>query len=340
MDLATYSKVLKCNTVEELQSILQEYNLTIHSEREDGISLLHSFALIGSYEVCKYLCSNGARPTILSQDNSTVFHSAVKAKSASEDAERANILKLFLDKDDAEVDLNQRNTSGWTALKLATRRSLEKCVEILLSNGADPNIADNEQFTSLHNSVTSVDIMKLLLTKCTDINAKNNKGETPLYIAVEKGSYECAMSLLEHNADPNIGDNEGLFVRLFIDSTFSVQRRCYLWCVSVVNRIHFSHNCFNVFCCSPDVTPLFLATKDGNLKLTEVLVKAGASINACGAKQNISPLHWAAHKENDKMALFLIENGADILLADNEGRTPISMASPALAEQMIGKCYY
>jgi len=84
------------------------------------------------------------------------------------------------------------------------------------------------------------------------------------------------------------------------------------------------------------VTPLFLATKDGNLKLTELLVKAGADVNAHGAKQNISPLHWAAHKENDKIALFLIQNGADILLADNEGRTPISMASPALAEQMIG----
>lgn len=87
------------------------------------------------------------------------------------------------------------------------------------------------------------------------------------------------------------------------------------------------------------VTPLFLATKDSNLKLTEVLVKAGANVNACGAKQNISPLHWAAHKENVEMALFLINNRADILQADKEGRTPISMASPALAEQMIGKCY-
>lgn len=69
-------------------------------------------------------------------------------------------------------------------------------------------------------------------------------------------------------------------------------------------------------------------------------MKAGASVNVCGAKQKISPLHWAAHKENDKMALFLIRNGADVLLADNEGRTPISMASPALAEQMIGKVFY
>ena len=54
--------------------------------------------------------------------------------------------------------------------------------------------------------------MKLLLSKWSNINAKNNKGETPLYVAVDRSSNECAISLLEHNADPNIGDNEGLSV--------------------------------------------------------------------------------------------------------------------------------
>ena len=217
MDLATYSRVLKCNTVGELQSLMHEHNFTVHSAREDGFSLLHSFALVGSYDICKYLCSNGARPTV-THDSSTVFHSAVKAKTSSEDKERADILKLFLDKDDNEVDLNQRNKAGWTAIKLAARRSLEKCVEVLLSNGADPNIPDNEKFTSLHNAVNSVDILKLLLSKCSDVNAQNNRGETPLYLAVEKNSYECVMSLLEHNADPNIGDNEGLSVCLSVSN--------------------------------------------------------------------------------------------------------------------------
>ena len=214
MDLTTYSRVLKCITVEELQDVLLQYNLTVHATRQDGFSLLHSFALIGSYPMCKYLCSNGARPTVFSIDNSTVFHSAVRAKATSEDEERANILKLFLDESDSEIDLNIKNSNGWTAIKLAARRSLEKCVEVLLSHGADPNIADNEKFTALHNAVVNVDILKLLLSKCSDVNARNNKGETPLYSAVEKGNVESVNSLLEHNADPNITDNEGKLCEL------------------------------------------------------------------------------------------------------------------------------
>lgn len=228
IDLATYSRVLKCNTVCELQSLMQELSLSIHAMREDGLSLLHTFALIGLYDICKYLCTNGARPTIIPIDKSTVFHCAVKAKNASEDEERANILKLFLDKDDIEVDLNQRNTAGWTAIKLAARRSLEKCVELLLSSGADPNIPDNEQFTSLHNAVTNVDILKLLLTRCSNVNVQNNKEETPLYCAVEKGSCECVMSLLEYNADPNIPDKEGWTVHLIEWKLLSLPHyRCY-----------------------------------------------------------------------------------------------------------------
>lgn len=60
-------------------------------------------------------------------------------------------------------------------------------------------------------------------------------------------------------------------------------------------------------------------------------------MNCLGASQGISALHWAAHKEHEDVALFLIENGADISLLDKEGRTPLSMASPELVTKMIGE---
>lgn len=48
----------------------------------------------------------------------------------------------------------------------------------------------------------------------------------------------------------------------------------------------------------------------------------------------LAPLHWAAHKEREDIALLLIEHGANILLKDKEDRTPLSMAAPDLAAKM------
>ena len=84
------------------------------------------------------------------------------------------------------------------------------------------------------------------------------------------------------------------------------------------------------------ISPLFIAARNGNEELVRSLVKSGASVNQVGGTQKIGPLHWAAHKELVDIAVLLIENEGDILLKDNEGRTPLSMASPALAEKMIG----
>ena len=65
-------------------------------------------------------------------------------------------------------------------------------------------------------------------------------------------------------------------------------------------------------------------------------MRYGGDVDQLGAPQKIAPLHWAAHKEHVEIALFLIESGADLLKVDGEGRTPLSMASPELAEKMIG----
>ena len=66
-------------------------------------------------------------------------------------------------------------------------------------------------------------------------------------------------------------------------------------------------------------------------------MRYGGEVDKLGATQNIGPLHWAAHKEHVEIAMFLIENGADVLKEDGEGRNPLSMASPELADKMIGE---
>ena len=87
-----------------------------------------------------------------------------------------------------------------------------------------------------------------------------------------------------------------------------------------------------------EISPLFLAARGGHLELVKALIRYGGDVDQLGAPQKIGPLHWAAHKEHVEIALFLIENGADLLKLDGEGRTPLSMASPELADKMIGEC--
>ena len=160
----------------------------------------------------------GCRPTIMKQDNSTVLHSAVQTQDSAQDEERAQILSFLLSTDECHgnsMPLDYRNSQGWTALKVAARKSLERCVEVLSDHGADPDLPDMEKFTALHNAVGNPDILKMLLTRSKGVNAQNREGMTPLYLATERNLADSALMLLEYGADPNIPSNEGMWVWLW-----------------------------------------------------------------------------------------------------------------------------
>ena len=224
MDAASLSwaSLLKGQGAEAVIAILQQASESIHRVNPDGTTLLHLFAMMGSARLVRYLWDHGARPTVVSVDSSTLLHSAVRAKDESEDRERAEILECFLrgerDRESESpggeeafvpIDVDHRSDRGWTALKQAARKKLERCVEVLLRFDADPDLADDEQYTALHNAADCSAIMKLLAVKSRNLNAANEKGETALYVACDRGTTAAALILLEHKADPNVPDTEG-----------------------------------------------------------------------------------------------------------------------------------
>ena len=77
----------------------------------------------------------------------------------------------------------------------------------------------------------------------------------------------------------------------------------------------------------------------GHLELVKALVKHDSVVNATGGEQGLTPLHWAAHKEMEEVALYLIQRGADVMAKDKTGRTPLSMAAPGLAAKMRGEAW-
>jgi len=153
------------------------------------------------------------------------------------------------------------------------------------------------------------DIVKLLIEKGTDINAKNNSGETALILtsdssasSVPRGyqgntaTVNTVKLLLEKGADINAKDYEGKtalmkasvmgytnIVKLLIEKGADVnartQKGCPLMCVSVDLLIKVAKGAKNIDVNeqSPDgYTALKLASQMGYTKIVELLKQAGA----------------------------------------------------------------
>ncbi|WP_339046299.1 ankyrin repeat domain-containing protein [Candidatus Mesenet endosymbiont of Agriotes lineatus] len=76
-------------------------------------------------------------------------------------------------------------------------------------------------------------------------------------------------------------------------------------------------------------TVLLWAAEQGKKEVVELLLKHGADINNGGreGKPTATPLHAAIEKKHEEVAIFLIENGADIHVKDQLGATPLHAAA-------------
>jgi ankyrin repeat protein len=72
-------------------------------------------------------------------------------------------------------------------------------------------------------------------------------------------------------------------------------------------------------------TPLHCATWKGHENVVQVLLQAGAEVNAINQNDHwgTTPLHAAAHANQAKIAQLLLDKGADPKAKDMEGRTPM-----------------
>jgi ankyrin repeat protein len=87
-------------------------------------------------------------------------------------------------------------------------------VRELLTQGADPNVPDDEGRAPLHQAVlgNSVGLVGLLLEAKANVNAADQHGWTPMHFAAQEYLPEIARILLAKGADPNARDDEGCSV--------------------------------------------------------------------------------------------------------------------------------
>lgn len=74
-------------------------------------------------------------------------------------------------------------------------------------------------------------------------------------------------------------------------------------------------------------SPLHIAVIYGQLRIVNVLINAGAEVNAVDRLKRLTPLHYAAFHNHPKIMLFLLSRRADHNMADSDGNLPLHFAA-------------
>lgn len=126
--------------------------------------------------------------------------------------DRLQIVNLLLARG---ADVNRKNKDGTTPLFGAARSGNFDIALLLIDNGADVNARDldgrvplNEALTN-RKSASHTEVIKLLLSNGAQVSVKGAFGRTPLHQAAQNNNVAGARLLLQYDADVNARDDDG-----------------------------------------------------------------------------------------------------------------------------------
>lgn len=112
-------------------------------------------------------------------------------------------------------------------------------VELLLQQGADLNVAQNNGNTALHLAAGhgNTEMMEVLVEYGAEVDARNNKGHTPLHRAVASCKFDAVQFLvLEGGADVTTVTKDGMTTMALVRNVGMALVVCFALNVSRSNR--------------------------------------------------------------------------------------------------------
>ncbi|XP_051818432.1 ankyrin repeat domain-containing protein 7-like [Antechinus flavipes] len=154
------------------------------------------------------------------------------------------------------------------------------------------------------------DIVSLLVERKCKVDLQDKDSLTPLIKAVLCHQEECAIILLKHGANPNLGDhnnNTALHYAAFDQNVAMVEKLLtYKADIEAKNKEGF--------------TPFMFAVMKRSYELVELLLKMGANVNATDNTKRTS-LMIAISMESMGIVNLLFQNNVDPTCEDEDGWT-------------------
>ncbi|THC88226.1 hypothetical protein EYZ11_012330 [Aspergillus tanneri] len=304
------------------------------------------------------LLKRGADTHILGSGNTLLHVAATKNASPT-------IMKMLID---SGIQVDSQDSWGRTPLQVAAYYSCARAVRLLLHYGADPNFKNTRYSgkgrTALfyaaekprNSRKDNKAIIRTLVMQGAQVDAIDDRQETPLLYAVSQGAIKQAQALVENGSSIMARDAGGETVLHLATRPHSGCPGMMGWLVEcgadvnwaggkqsetpIFNAIRYSYcrqgvkSAHNLLSLGADVhfrnidglTPLSLAARMCSIELTTMLLERGASVNSRDM-QGKSPLHHVAEycfrSEARKVIALLLEHGADVNSQDHSGFTAL-----------------
>ena len=259
---------------------------------------------------------------------------------------------------DRGVNVDAEDHCGWSTLICAADYGQSDAFKYLLDRGADPRHGTIGGRIPLHFAAEGghLDIMKLLLDRsATDMNSKDNQGQTAFFKAASQGHEEIVMLLLQQsNIDINAFSNDGFspLLQAIYGKHDNITRRLVARPELDVNRPDTNFGQTPLWMAASGDTEIFkelLKRKDievdkpsrfGETALgraarqsfndaLSLLLNAKANANARDASSETPLMHAAGEGNQTGLDLLFSVSETQIDLVDQNGRTALFLSAEA-----------
>ncbi len=217
---------------------------------------------------------------------------------------------------------NARLKDGRPVLCVAAEKNYYDIFCLLLDNNADPSEADNDGLRAIHYATMtgSIKLLKRFDTIDVAFDSKDHWGRTVMHRAAEVGSAPALSFFLSRGLDLEALD------LLDRSPLFYAAEAGHLECVDILLDEGADEDLQEL---ERGSRPIHFAARSGKLAVVERLLEAGASLRA--DRNGKTVIAYAAEGGKVAVISYLIKQGRSVSLANDEGVTPLHLASTKAA---------